>query len=167
MALVLGGALLSAPPSKAASITFGPFPDFKGFLGNGTVTIPTLLPITPPLLIPGDGVIPPLFIRDRITVRVNVIPLPIPIFAATYVTADFTIGAVGPPPNLRLTDVYALDLNPSGNPNDIHVTGFNPLQPEITPLSAEQFIGELRNHLHSRCKCVEHTRYSRNTPARI
>lgn len=126
--------LLAVKLTPAANITFGPYLDFKGFgPALGPVVIPTLLPVTV-IPIPGDGVIP-IFIRDRITI--NFVQTPIPIIALTYATLSVTGITVGP--IIRLTDVWAMDLNPGGSA--FAATGFNPTNPQIVPTSDENFIG--------------------------
>lgn len=125
-------------PSQAGQITYGPFPDFRGFVNQTVqVTIPTQGTFT--IHIPFDGNIRVRF-TDSIRVRVTV---PVPVFAATYIT----VSVVGDPtlePDAVLTDLWALDLDGSlgGPDNDVPLlTGFDPLDPQIVPLSQEDFIG--------------------------
>ena len=128
--------LTYSQPSEAT--TFGPFPDFKGFQNIAVpITIDTFLGVN--LSIPFDGSIQ-IGVKDSRTFNVTV---PVPIFAATYVNVTTTMADPFDPQtdDLLLTDVWAFDLNPTGDPNDILLTGFDPLDPEILPLSDEVFIG--------------------------
>ncbi len=123
--------------SIAGSIIFGPFPDFRGFVNvTNTVNIPTSGRFT--IHIPFDGNLSISF-RDNIAIRVT---HAVPIFTASYIK----LGIVGDPqlePDALLTDIYALDLDGSlGGPDgDVPLlTGFDPGDPQITPLSPEEFI---------------------------
>jgi hypothetical protein len=125
--------LLFAMPCAAGTITFGPFPDFAGWLTQTTsVTVPTVTNAT--VQIPGDGAIH-ISITDRMTVRVTTL---VPIYVPSYVR----IKIVGDPQiedPLSFFDIWAQDLDPA-NPG-VHLTGFNATSPELIPLSAETFIG--------------------------
>ena len=136
---ILTVVLLAAGVVNAESTTFGPIPDFKGFMDVPMMrTIDTWIGINAP--IPFDGRLK-IGRPDRITVQITV---PVPIFAATYIKVE-TSAAV--PFNretdeIVLTDVWAVDLQPGLDPCEVPLlTGFNPASPEMVPLSFEEFIG--------------------------
>jgi hypothetical protein len=129
MLLAAAMTLLCALPGTAGTQTYGPFPDFQGWVD---VTSSVTLPTSTNFHIPWDGTIS---ITDQITVRVT---KKVPVFAPTYVR----INIVGDPQildPLSFFDIYAQDLDPI-NPGTT-LTGFNPTTPEIIPLTAEKFIG--------------------------
>jgi hypothetical protein len=133
MFLAIAMTLLLALPGTAGTITFGPYPDFAGYLiQTSSVTLPTAFNAN--ISIPGDGDIT-IGITDRITVRVT---KPVPVYVPSYVRIKIVGDPVIEDP-LSFFDIYAQDLNP-GNPG-ASLTGFNATSPELIPLSSETFIG--------------------------
>jgi hypothetical protein len=131
--------LFVSSPAARGQTTFGPFPDFKGFKNVAvTTTINTYLGAT--FHIPFDGNIT-IGIRDRFSATINV---PVPVFVPTYVTV-FTTAATPFNPatdSVILTDIVAMDLNPSLDPALIPpLTGFNAVTPELVALGLETFDG--------------------------
>jgi hypothetical protein len=114
----------------AATLTFGPVVDFKGVEGpTAEIMIPTSFQLLIP--VPFDGFIP-IRIPDRRRFEIN---RTANILAAGYATITTTVpGAIAP--EITLTDIWAQDRNPGGK--DLHLAGFDP---EIVPLSPEEFIG--------------------------
>jgi len=136
LGLCLFGLALGAQPAQAAII--GPFPDFVGTVtASASVTINTRFAATIP--IPFDGTFR-INIRDRISASVSVT---IPLYAASYLVVASTSTQPFNPntDNITITDVYALNTNPTGDPNTPSLTGFNAANPQFTPLGPEQFIG--------------------------
>jgi hypothetical protein len=131
--LAVAMTLLFALPSTAGTITFGPYPDFAGYLTQTSlITLPTVFNAN--IHIPGDGNIT-IGITDRITVRVTK-------SVAVYVPSYVRIKIVGDPvieDPLSFFDIYAQDLDPV-HPGTM-LTGFNATNPELIPFSAETFIG--------------------------
>jgi hypothetical protein len=124
--------LVCAVPGKAGVIFVGPFPDFAGTL-TVTASVTVLTGGTAIIPIPFDGTIR-ITIRDRVTLRVNAtVPVFVPTFLATTICGDPDVCA------LQVADVWAMDLNPGGG--TLSLTGFDPVNPQITPLSQEMFIG--------------------------
>ena len=125
--------LLFALNTTAGTITFGPVPDFAGYLTQtSTMLVPT--EFTSTFHIPGDGYVS-IHIHDSMYVRVTT---PVPVFVPSYVR----IKIIGDPQiegPLSFFDIYAQDLDPV-NPGT-NLTGFNATNPEIIPLTAERFIG--------------------------
>jgi hypothetical protein len=125
--------LLFAVHSTAGTITYGPYPDFAGYLTQtSSMTLPTVFNAN--IHIPGDGNIT-IGITDRITVRVT---RPVPVYVPSYVR----INIVGDPEildPLSFFDIYAQDLDPEDPGTSL--TGFNATTPELIPLSSETFIG--------------------------
>jgi hypothetical protein len=125
--------LLLAIPSTAGTITFGPVPDFAGYMYvTSNVVVPTEFNST--FHIPFDGNVS-IHIHDSINVRVTTA---VPIYVPSYVRIKIVGDPVIEDP-LSFFDIYAQDLNPS-NPGT-SLTGFNAANPEIIPLTAERFIG--------------------------
>ena len=126
-------ALLAQP---ASALKLGPFPDFKGFVFESKkVTLETFLGVD----LRKFGLCFKCGIKDS---RDFTIKIPVPVFASTYIDIKVTLGNVDPNSQVVLTDVWSLDLNPSGNPDDVPLqTGFNAIDPQIVPLSDELFIG--------------------------
>jgi hypothetical protein len=125
--------LLFALDATAGTLTFGPVPDFAGYLTQTTnVTVPT--EFNGPFHIPGDGYVS-IHIHDSMNVMVT---KSVPVYVPSYVR----IKIVGDPQiedPLSFFDIYAQDLDPV-HPGTT-LTGFNATNPEIIPLSAEKFIG--------------------------
>jgi len=121
--------LVVALPGTAGVVTLGPFPDFAGWVNQtSSITLDTGGIVH----IPWDGDIA---IRDQITVRVT---RPVPVYVPSYVRIKiFGDPQIEDP--LSFFDIYAQDLDP-GNPGTL-LTGFNPTNPELIPLSSERFIG--------------------------
>jgi hypothetical protein len=125
--------LLFALSSTAGVITFGPYPDFAGFLNQTSyMTLPTTFNAN--IHIPGDGNIV-IGITDRITVRVT---RPVPVYVPSYVRIKIVGDPVIEDP-LSFFDIYAQDMNPE-NPGT-SLSGFDATNPELVPLSSETFIG--------------------------
>jgi hypothetical protein len=128
---------LLAQPSKA-DFVFGPFPDFVGTLTvSASVTVNTRFHAS--LKIPFDGTFN-IDIRDRIQAKVSVT---VPVFAASYVTvaSSSTTPFNQNTDMVTITDIYAFNKNPTGNPNTPSLTGFLRSNPQFSPLGPEQFIG--------------------------
>ena len=144
---------------NAGTITIGPFPDFKGFTDRVTWTIDTCAKTD---LFPLDqrGIFGPNFyghfhhfvnIHDRHTFTVHS-SIPIPVFAASYIQvtypdfwffnnptqAEFNAFWESNAP-VRIVDVWAKDLNPSGDA--IVLSGFDGPVPGMVPEYGEQFFG--------------------------
>ncbi|MCY2929831.1 MAG: PEP-CTERM sorting domain-containing protein [Planctomycetota bacterium] len=124
---------LFALPCTAGTITFGPYPDFAGWVyQTSSITLPTMFDAT--VHIPLDGTIH-ITVPDRITVRVT---RAVPVFVPSYVRIKiFGDPQIEDP--LSFFDIYAQDLDPV-NPGT-RLTGFNATNPELIPLTAETFIG--------------------------
>lgn len=128
---------LSAPPSEASFI-FGPYPDYVGTItASASVTVNTRFTASIP--IPFDGILR-INIRDRIQAKVSVT---VPVYAASFLVVASSSSV---PFNLAtdpitITDVYAMNTNPMGNPFSPTLTGFNSGNPEFQPLGPEHFIG--------------------------
>jgi hypothetical protein len=133
LSMAIGVTLLLAVPSMAGVLTFGPYPDFAGYVTQtSSITLPTSY--TASVHIPFDGNIN-IHITDRITVRVTT---SVPVYVPSYVRIKiFGDPQIEDP--LSFFDIYARDLDPM-NPGT-HLTGFSPTNPELIPLSAETFIG--------------------------
>ena len=125
--------LLFALPCTAGMLTFGPYPDFAGWVNQtSSITLPTVFDAT--IQIPLDDSIH-ISLTDRITVRVT---KSVSVFVPSYVR----IKIVGDPEiedPLSFFDIYAQDLDPA-NPGT-NLTGFSATNPELIPLSSEMFIG--------------------------
>jgi hypothetical protein len=134
MFLAVTMTLLFALSSTAGVLTFGPYPDFAGYINQtSSITLPTTLNAN--IHIPGDGNIT-IDITDRITVRVT---RPVPIYVPSYVRIKIIGDPVIEDP-LSFFDIYAQDMNP-GNPGT-SLSGFDATSPELIPLSSETFIGQ-------------------------
>jgi hypothetical protein len=123
----------AARPARADIIIIGPIPDFKGVVvTSSSATIESFFQKT--VQINGQPAV--LTGMDRRTFRIIRVT---PIFVDSFITAPVPL-SLGTD-QLVLTDIFAFDLNPSGPPEDIRLTGFNPADPDIVPLSPEVFIG--------------------------
>ncbi len=132
--------LIAFASTCSRAIPIGPFLDFKGTIPSNpvTVVIPSFLGLM--ISIPFDGGIG-IGIDDTQSFTVG--SFPVPVFGATYVdlfsSADVPFNPQTDP--LRITDIFALDLDPQGNANTVMLTGFNANAPQIVPASPETFIG--------------------------
>ncbi|MGA2798205.1 MAG: PEP-CTERM sorting domain-containing protein [Thermoguttaceae bacterium] len=131
--LAVAMTLLFALPSRAGTITFGPYPDFAGYVTQtSSFTLPTVFYEN--IHIPFDGNIT-IGITDHVTVRVTtLVPVYVPSYVRIKILGDPEI--VDP---LSFFDIYAQDLDPEDPGTTL--TGFNATNPELIPLSAETFIG--------------------------
>jgi hypothetical protein len=140
-ALVIFG--LSAQ-SLGGTFNIGPFPDYKEtIIVNVPFEISVFVGIS--VSIPFDGTIS----IGKTIKRTVLVPTPTPIFAATYFNVPDPRQFVGQiyedvfsASDIVITDIWALDLNPAGDPFDIQLTGFDPTDPEMVPLSDQSIVGQ-------------------------
>ena len=130
-------AFLARPAEAAFAFRYGPFPDFVGTLtASASVTVNTGFSASVP--IPFDGTFN-INTRDRIQASVSVT---VPVYAASFFVLDSSPTQPFNPntDSVFITDVYALNTNPTGDPNHPTLTGFNAANPQFTPLGPEQYI---------------------------
>ncbi len=126
-------ALALAPDPATADIVLGPYPDGKVLLvTSATATIDSFWNQT--VMIEGQA-----YKATGTDHRDFQVIQTVPVVVASYlvVPTNFQLGTA----TVTLTDVYGLDLNPSGPSSPITATGFDPTNPQIVPLGPESFVG--------------------------
>jgi hypothetical protein len=79
-------------------------------------------------------------IYDHLAVSISA---SVSVYAPSFIELDSTTTESFNPSTsvLTLTDIYALNTTPNGDPNNPSLTGFNAASPQFTPLSPETFTG--------------------------
>ncbi len=133
MFLATAVSMLFAVQCGAGVITFGPYPDFAGYLTQTTM-MSINSSFNANIQIPNDGNIN-IGMTDHMYARVM---RPVAVYVPSYVR----IHIVGDPQvidPLSFFDIYAQDLDPDDPGTSL--SGFNASDPEFIPLSQETFIG--------------------------
>lgn len=130
--------------AAAGVITLGPFPDYKEtIIVNTPIDIDVFIGLQ--LEIPFDGTIS----VGKTMRRTIQVPVPTPIFTATYYEVPNPLQHIGEvyrdvfnAADITITDIWALDLNPDGDPFDVALTGFDPINPQMVPLNDQVIVGQ-------------------------
>jgi hypothetical protein len=128
-------AALALAPARATAgdIIIGPYPDGKVLMvKSATATIDSFWNQT--VMINGKP-----YQATGTDHREFQVLLTVPVAVSSYlvIPANFQLGTS----TVTLTDVYGVDINPSGPMSPITATGFDAADPQIVPLGPESFVG--------------------------